>query len=198
VGGGANASEGFHDYGGCVDLRLRDLTTEEAVTFIWVASEYGFEFWRRGPSAQWGGFADPHLHGIFIYDFGVDGHLAELQVNSVFNNDAGLNGQGVDYERRLRPIPSLDDVNNLMEDDMADEATQKTLARIERAATGALNEIRGLKSAETKRAVADRKRDAALLALVEALSTAKSLADVKAKVKEIMVLLEEHDAEEAS
>src|SRR5690349_1591246 len=77
AGGGANASGGFHDFGGCLDLRLRDITMEQAETFIWVASEYGFEFWRRGPSAQWGGM-DLHLHGIFIYDFGIEGNLAQL------------------------------------------------------------------------------------------------------------------------
>lgn len=192
AGGGANASGGFHDFGGCLDLRLRNITTAQAEVFIWVASEYGFEFWRRGPSAQWGGFPDPHLHGIFIYDFGIEGHLAQLQVNSVFANDAGLDGPGVDYERRLRPIPTLNDVNNLMEDDMADEATQKTLARIETAANDAVNEIRGLKSAEANRAKATRQRDAALLELIEKLAPQIRTRAGKEQIANLKTLLQTH------
>jgi hypothetical protein len=106
-GGGAKDSVGFHDRGGCLDRRTRDVTVAQLDLFIYVASEYGMHYWRRDQSPQHGGM-DPHCHGVF----GDDDDLAPGALNqwtavlAHYNGLGHLGRGGPDYERRPHPLPT--------------------------------------------------------------------------------------------
>jgi len=92
------------------------------------------------------------------------------------------------------PQPSLD----FQEDDMADPATQAQLDAILTAAREAVSQIGQLRSAEAERARNARKRDAALLDLVEALGPQIKTRAGKSQLDTIKTLLQEHDTEETT
>ena len=101
-GGGASASEGFHDKGGPFDLRTRDLTTAKVDQLIRVLRRCGAAAWRR--DQQHGGM-DPHLHFVF----GADADLAPGAAAQWLDYRAGGNGltgssAGRDYEWRPKPL----------------------------------------------------------------------------------------------
>jgi len=99
-GGGASDSEGYHDLGGCWDIRTWNLTTAELDTFIWVARQHGWAFWRRDEKH---GDMDPHAHGVL----GTDSPLAAgaaRQWQQYLNDQDGLASGGRDYEGRPSPL----------------------------------------------------------------------------------------------
>lgn len=124
-GGGAEDSAGYHDEGGCIDIRTWSLTAAELALFILVASEYGFQFWRR--DAEHGGM-EPHAHCVFGSDYdlssGAREQIRELLLDPRGDGLAGSYGR--DYEHRFTPIRQGPPDNLLEEDYMAsNEAAQK-------------------------------------------------------------------------
>lgn len=100
AGGGAAASAGYHDRGGCLDTRTWNLTGTQVDTFIRTARRYGFAFWRR--DARHGGM-DPHAHGVL----GTDSDLstgAGIQWRQYLDGRDGLASNGPDYEWRPSPL----------------------------------------------------------------------------------------------
>jgi hypothetical protein len=103
-GGGAKASNGYHDAGGCLDFRTWNLTTAELNAFINAWRKRGGAAWRRDKALLHGGF-DPHCH----VTLGSDSPLSDGAKNSwkqYQDGDNGLTGSshGSDYERRPTPL----------------------------------------------------------------------------------------------
>lgn len=104
-GGGAEDSSGFHNKAGCADVRTYNLTDPELDTFIEVARDYGWAFWRRDQKPEHGGM-DEHAHGVL----GTDQPLtagAESQwsgPNGYLKGGNGLAHHGPDYEKRPKPL----------------------------------------------------------------------------------------------
>jgi hypothetical protein len=100
AGGGASASAGYHDQGGCFDLRVWDRTLPEVSQIIRVTRRRGAASWVR--DAQRGGM-DPHIHLVL----GTDRPLASgaaWQWNEYIEGNDGLAGRGSDYHERPRPL----------------------------------------------------------------------------------------------
>lgn len=99
-GGGASASAGVHDRGGCFDLRSRDLSNAQKGTLIKVIREHAGAAWVR-TKAQ--GFSKEHIH----INFGWDDDLAPAasrQWTAYLNGRDGLKGNGPDYHPRPSPL----------------------------------------------------------------------------------------------
>ena len=101
-GGGASASAGYHDMGGCLDIRTHDLTTAKIDQLVRVLRRHGAAAWRR--DQQHGGM-DPHLHFVL----GADADLAPGAADQWLDYRAGGNGltgssAGPDYEWRPKPL----------------------------------------------------------------------------------------------
>jgi len=122
-GGGADASEGYHDEGGCIDVRTWNLTKGELETFIRVARMHGWAFWRRDKAH---GNMEAHAHGVL----GTDKPLAPGVMDQwidYLNGGTGLASGGKDYEWRPDPLVRRPTPDQLVEeDDMAwDEKVDK-------------------------------------------------------------------------
>lgn len=110
-GGGADASAGYHDAGGCLDLRTWDLTGSQVDRLVHVLREHGAAAWRR--DRQHGGM-DPHLHFVL----GADAPLARgaaSQWQAYIQGRDGLASNGPDYEWRPNPLaltPPEDDMKD--------------------------------------------------------------------------------------
>jgi len=108
-GGGATESAGYHDAGGCLDVRTWDMSADRLNEFIRVARTHAWAFWRR--DANRGGM-DPHAHGVLGSDYALArGALTQWQ--QYLNGRDGLTGNGADYEWRPSPL-----VTKPPEDDM--------------------------------------------------------------------------------
>lgn len=99
-GGGAVASAGYHDFGGCVDIRTWNLQGFELEAFIRTTRRYGWAFWRRDQNH---GGMDPHAHGVLGTDFGLSVG-AKFQWSAYLNGRDGLASNGPDYEWRPSPL----------------------------------------------------------------------------------------------
>jgi hypothetical protein len=114
-GGGASASAGYHDAGGCFDLRVWDLTESQVDQTIRTLRRSGAAAWLRNP--QHGGFSDPHIHLVL----GTDAPLAQgasYQWLNYLGQGDGMGGR--DYH--WRPSPLVDEPPaSLLEDDMKPE-----------------------------------------------------------------------------
>jgi hypothetical protein len=104
AGGGADASAGYHDAGGCIDFRTWNLTTAELTAFIAAWRSRGGAAWRRDELLLHGGMAD-HCH----ITLGSDSPLSAGAKDSwqqYLDRNNGLTGasHGRDYERRPRPL----------------------------------------------------------------------------------------------
>ena len=103
AGGGAAASAGYHDLGGCLDLRVWDRTTAERQFMVRQARRMGAGAWIRD---QKHGGMDPHLHLVL----GADDPLsigAASQWQAYLRGEDGLAGGGHDYH--WRPVPLVTD-----------------------------------------------------------------------------------------
>jgi hypothetical protein len=99
-GGGAAASAGYHDDGGCFDLRTRDLSAAQVDRTVRALRSRGAAAWRR--DARHGGM-DPHIHFVL----GTDSPLAAgaaSQWTAYRGGHDGLAGGGADYEWRPAPL----------------------------------------------------------------------------------------------
>jgi hypothetical protein len=196
--GGFSGSGGTHTTGGACDFWLTGSRADQAV---WVARQMGADpTWHRLRGWDNGGGSE-HIHAVLR---GCP-HLslsARSQVISVDANGDGLSGtstpdpgprplsgrtwqQGIEWQRQE-------------EDDMADPATQQKLDDILTAAREAVQQIGQLRSAETDRAVSDRKRDEEIAAQLDALAIQINTRAGKEQVRRIKELLTQHDPEETA
>ena len=125
-GGGASASAGYHDRGGCLDVRTRDLTPAKVDQLVRVLRRHGAAAWRR--DQQHGGM-DPHLHFVL----GADADLAPGAAAQWLDYRAGGNGltgssAGPDYEWRPKPLVLTPPEEMFMLND-ADKAWIETLIK---------------------------------------------------------------------
>ncbi|MBB3041232.1 hypothetical protein [Nocardioides soli] len=129
AGGGARASAGYHDGGGCFDLRVWNLTSRQVVTLVWAIRRHGGGAWLR--NLAHGGFTDPHIHLVLGTDYDLDSGAA-WQWSEYIAGRNGLASSGRDYHRRPNPL-----ITTPPEDDMAnaDEvlaAVEKLTKRVDR------------------------------------------------------------------
>lgn len=120
VGGGASDSAGFHDGGGCLDLRVWDRTATQVTAMIHALRWGGAGAWLR--DEKHGGF-DPHIHFVLGADHGLASGAAWQFMNYVNGGD-GLSSGGRDYHPRPNPLVT-EPPDSLMEDDMKPEDFDK-------------------------------------------------------------------------
>ncbi len=97
-GGGAADSAGYHDLGGCFDLRTWDLTPVQSATLVRALRRWGAAAWRR--DHDHGGF-DPHLHFVLGTDLPLAPGAA-AQWRDYIDGGDGIGGR--DYEHRPNPL----------------------------------------------------------------------------------------------
>lgn len=102
AGGGASASDGFHNYAGCMDIRSWNLTQTQMTIFINTGRRIAFGLYRRDTSWAHGGMS-PHIHGTLGGDRPY-GSGASVSWSSYVNGGDGLSGPGGDYEWRPSPL----------------------------------------------------------------------------------------------
>jgi len=100
AGGGASASAGYHDGGGCLDFRTWNLTTTEINHLIVAMRLEGAAAWRRDYAH---GGMDPHIHITLGGDKGMTSG-AQNSWWQYLNGYNGLASYGADYEWRPSPI----------------------------------------------------------------------------------------------
>lgn len=127
AGGGAKGSAGYHDGGGCFDLRVWNLTDNEVRTLIRVLRMFGIAAWLR--DKVHGGFTDAHIHLVLGTDHDLDDGAA-WQWSQYLAGRNGLASSGPDYHWRPSPL-----VTTPPEDDMP--YTEKQLTDLMRAAVRA-------------------------------------------------------------
>ena len=136
-GGGAAASAGYHDAGGCFDLRVWNLTSSQVEQTIRTLRRSGAAAWLR--NAQHGGFSDPHIHLVL----GTDAPLAPGASYQWLNYLGGGDGMGgSDYHERPRPLPTKPPAS-LLEDDMKPEDFDKIQRIVEKAVDDKLTQRLG-------------------------------------------------------
>ena len=99
-GGGAAASAGYHDGGGCFDLRVWNLSSKQAHVVIRVLRSNGAAAWIR--DSRHGGM-DPHIHFVLGSDHDVDSGAAYQWRQYLAGRD-GLASNGPDYHWRPDPL----------------------------------------------------------------------------------------------
>lgn len=122
AGGGAQASAGYHDGGGCLDVRVWDLDATQQERFIREGRKMGAAVWRR--DREHGGM-DPHFHLVLGCDFGLAAGAQLQWVDYIAGRD-GLDSKGNDYHWRPDPLvlripPSTRKLRDLL-GDAKDEA----------------------------------------------------------------------------
>lgn len=175
-GGGAENSKGYHDGGGCLDLRVWDRTGRECDRMVHVTRSRGAGGWRRYTSQ---GMDEDHFHLVLGSDYGLtDGAAWQWQEYVAGRN--GLASRGPDYEWRPDPL-----VLTPPEDDMAQYADQ--LEQIIRQGEQARRRDVALRkivkaTADMVEAIADSQQDEAIKRRI-----------TKAKNEVLAVLAEEAD-----
>ena len=99
AGGGASASAGYHDGGGCLDLRTWDRTASEVEDVIRTLRRLGAAAWRR--DSRHG--MDPHIHFVLGSDKPLNSGAAH-QWRQYLVGQNGLANNGPDYEWRPSPL----------------------------------------------------------------------------------------------
>ena len=151
AGGGASASAGYHDLGGCFDLRTWDLTGGQIDAVVNTLRANGAAAWRR--DRQHGGM-DPHIHFVLGTDTPLNSGAAS-QWRDYLDGRDGLASRGRDYERRPSPL-----VTTPPEDDMARYEDQ--LNEIEKKVDTLGAALAQLVKAEKKRADNQWRREVAM------------------------------------
>lgn len=108
-GGGADESAGYHDRGGCLDVRTWDLaptfgsSVDEVVR---VARSVGWAAWLR--NEQHGGFDEEHMHWVLLGDLDC-GDDPKFQMRDYRAGGNGLSGltHAPDFHPRPDPIPTF-------------------------------------------------------------------------------------------
>lgn len=109
AGGGAGQSAGYHDGGGCFDIRIRDLSAAQRDRCIHVFRSMGAAYYERYESQ---GF-DLHAHLCLGSDADIDDGAMNQWREYLAGGD-GLTGTAPDYHWRPNPIVT----NPPPEDDM--------------------------------------------------------------------------------
>lgn len=144
-GGGASASAGYHDLGGCRDVRTWNLSREEQAILWWEMALAGIYFWPR--DAAHGGM-DPHGHCIAGWDRPLASGAA-YQWQQAQNRRDGLASNGPDYVKpRPQPFVKFPPIEYVQEDDMYTDADRKKADQI----------LAGVQASKT-RDQAERQRD---------------------------------------
>jgi hypothetical protein len=136
LGGGASASAGYHDAGGCLDLRTWDLTDTQQQAVIRATRWGGAGSWIR--DAKHGGM-DPHIHLVL----GSDAPLApgaSWQWLAYLNGGDGLSGGGRDYHPRPTPLVT-EPPASLMEEAMKPEDWDRLQKIVDGAADRAVKRL---------------------------------------------------------
>lgn len=147
AGHGADASAGYHDQGGCFDLRVWNLGPTQVEDVIRTCRELGAAAWLRDHRHG----MDPHIHLLLGSDRPLDSGAAYQWRQYLAGRD-GLAGNGPDYHWRPSPLVTTPPP----EDDMANYAEQ--LNRIEtdvEAIKARLDEV-GANTKKRDRAAAER------------------------------------------
>lgn len=100
AGGGAADSAGYHDGGGCLDLRVWDLTADQQQRLVRLLRDMGAAAWIRDKAH---GGMDPHIHLILGSDRGLSGG-ARAQWDDYINGFDGLASKSLDYHWRPNPL----------------------------------------------------------------------------------------------
>lgn len=165
AGGGATESAGYHDGGGCLDIRTWDRTQTQVEAIIRATRWTGAGSWVRDKTPRRGGM-DPHIHLVLGSDDGLSGGAAWQWLNYINGGD-GLSSGGRDYHPRPNPL-----VTEPPEDDMplTDEDVQR-VARAVRAELAEGDRVRyqRLRDQIKRMAKSTRERDKALADQLEAL-----------------------------
>lgn len=121
-GGGADASAGYHDAAGCLDLRVWDITEDQVAKTIRTLRRHGAAAWVRDERHG----MDPHIHLVL----GADRPLADgaaWQWQQYLEGRDGLSSGGRDYHWRPAPIvttpPPPEDDMPLSDEDVTRVAT---------------------------------------------------------------------------
>lgn len=99
AGGGASDSAGYHDGGGCLDIRTWDRTPAELQKMNRVIRSLGAGGWIRDKRHG----MDPHYHLVLGSDFGLSAG-AKAQWLDYLNGLDGLTSKRADYMWRPDPI----------------------------------------------------------------------------------------------
>jgi len=126
VGGGASASAGYHDLGGCLDIRVWNLSSAKLEAFIRASRKIGFPFWLR--DARHGGM-DSHAHGVLGTDTPLAGGAGYQWSEYIAGHD-GLASRGRDYHWRPIPVVLRPPAELMQEDDMFENEDRKLLREI--------------------------------------------------------------------
>lgn len=100
AGGGAAASAGYHDGGGCLDLRVWDLDAAQQQHLVRLLRDMGAAAWIRDKAH---GGMDPHIHLVLGSDDGLSAG-AQAQWIDYTNDFDGLASRGPDYHWRPSPL----------------------------------------------------------------------------------------------
>jgi hypothetical protein len=98
-GGGADASAGFHDKGGCLDLRTWDLSATQVTAVIHATRRGGAGSWVRDHRHG----MDPHIHLVLGTDHDLSTGAAWQWLNYLHGGN-GLSSGGDDYHPRPDPM----------------------------------------------------------------------------------------------
>lgn len=99
-GGGAENSQGYHDGGGCLDLRTWDRTPAQREQMVRVIRLNGAAGYRR---YTWQGMDEDHFHLTLGTDHGLTSG-ARFQWSEYIAGRDGLASRGKDYEWRPSPL----------------------------------------------------------------------------------------------
>lgn len=128
-GGGAADSGGFHDGGGCLDLRTWDRTSDQIGQMVRVLRIGGAAAWYRTPSNSG---MDEHIHIVLGSDFHLTANAA-LQWRNYLAGDAGLDGPARDPHWRPDPIvttPPDDYMEEPVSPEQEDRIAEKAAAKV--------------------------------------------------------------------
>lgn len=100
AGGGAAASAGYHDGGGCLDIRVWDLTPVQQRRLVRLVRDMGAGGWIRDKER---GGMEPHFHLVLGSDSGLSAG-ARAQWQDYLNGLDGLASRGPDYHWRPDPL----------------------------------------------------------------------------------------------
>jgi hypothetical protein len=197
VGGGASASDGFHNLAGCNDIRTWNLTDAEISILIWEARQLALGAWRRDTYWRHGGMAE-HCH----WGQGGDrpqSYGSAISWSSYVNGGDGLAGSGGDYERRPSPLITTPPAYVFSEGFTVDDAAKNRFDRIDEKITALRTDLNEFRDASWRRDKAAREEAeaAAEKAKLVASRIISKLGNVQDAVGEIDSLLSGGNIEEA-
>lgn len=128
-GGGADASAGYHDFGGALDLRTWDRTPTQVDRMISVGRLHGWDAWRRSPDLPGG--MDAHAHMGLHTDTPTHPGIQD-QHRDYLAGGNGLSGSShaPDHEKRPSPLvttppkgttmPTLEEIRGVIREEIDD------------------------------------------------------------------------------